>query len=179
MKTISFLILVILLSVTITSFSQGNYDASALCKEEMKKLSYFVGNWEGEASYRRGPGPAETLTQKEHIEWKLDGVILSIEGIGRKDDAIQFNAYAVINFDPFGKTFKFKSYTKEGRSTEAYFKVIKENNFEWGFDIPTGGKIKYTIVLDPTQKNWTEIGEYSQDGNSWFKTIELNLKKLD
>lgn len=179
MKTLSILFLTLLVSVNVATIAQGNYDASNLCKEEMKKLSYFVGNWEGEATYRRGQGQAESLIQKEHIEWKLDGVILSIEGIGRKDDAIQFNAYAVINFDPFRKVFKFKSYTKEGMSTDAYFKVLKENSFEWGFDIPTGGKVKYTIHLDPSQKSWNEIGEYSQDGNSWFKTVELNLKKLD
>jgi hypothetical protein len=167
------------LFATISSFGQGNYDASALCKAEMNKLSYFIGNWEGQASYRSGPGPAQILTQKEHIEWKLDGVILSIEGIGRKDDVVQFNAYAIINFDPFSKTFKFNSYTKEGRSTEAYFKILKENNFEWGFDIPSGGKVRYTIILDPSKKSWSEIGEYSQDGNSWFKTVELNLTKVD
>jgi hypothetical protein len=179
MKTIANILLVVLLLVTIPSFGQGNYDASAQCKAEMNKLSYFVGDWEGQASYRSGQGPAQILSQKEHIEWNLDGVILSIEGIGRKDDVVQFNAYAIINFDPYAKVFKFKSYTKEGRSTEAYFRILKENNFEWGFDIPSGGKVRFTIVLDPLQKSWSEIGEYSQDGNTWFKTTELNLKKVD
>lgn len=67
---------------------------------------------------------------------------------------------------------------KDGRSADAYFTVLSENKYEWGFDIPAGGKSRYTIVLDPTQGSWYEKGEYSRDGDTWFTTIELNLKKV-
>lgn len=152
-------------------------DFSAQCKSEMQKLSYLAGDWKGEATVKN-PNGTITLMQTEHIEWKLDGMVLSIEGIGREQDKITFHALAVVNFDPADQQLKFKSFLKEGSSTNAYFKVLQENKFEWGFDIPSGGKSRYTITLDPSKKTWYEAGEYSRDGNTWFRFIELNLIKL-
>jgi hypothetical protein len=157
-------------------------DHSQRCKEEMKKLSYFVGDWKGEAKHNSPKGP-KTVMQQEHIEWKLQEMVMVVEGTGREKNAtsgkeeITFQAMAMINFDPMEQQFKWKSFVKEGYSTNAYFKVIEDNKFEWGFDIPTGGKTKYIIMLDPSKKTWYETGEYSKDGNQWFKFIELNLVK--
>lgn len=71
-----------------------------------------------------------------------------------------------------------KSHIMDGNQTEAYFKVISENNFEWGFETPTKAKIKYTIVLNPQDKSWVEKGEYSPDGNTWYPFLDMNLKKI-
>ena len=152
-------------------------DFSAQCKSEMKKLSYFVGDWKGTAVMQTRNGP-QTINQAEHIKWELDGVVLSIEGTGRENDKVKFNALAFVNFNPSNQEFQFRSYLKEGSSTDAYFKVVGENQFEWGFDIPTGGKVKYSITLDPTKKTWYELGEYSPDGSKWMKSIEMHLIKL-
>ena len=151
-------------------------DFSPQCKEAMQQLAALAGDWKGTATMQTQNGPM-TLDQSEHIEWKLDGLLLAIEGIGRQKDAIQFHAFAVINFDPFTKQFKFKSFVKEGYATDAYFKVQQENQFEWGFDISSGGKSKHTIVLDREKKTWYESGEYSRDGTTWMKFIELNLTR--
>lgn len=152
-------------------------DHSVTCKTEMKKLEYMVGDWKGEAIVQTRNGPI-TVNQTEHIEWKLDGVVLAIEGTGRQNDEITFNAFAIANFDPYTRQFKFRSYTKEGNATDAYFKVIGDNHFEWGFDTPNGGKVKFEITLDPQKKTWHEVGQYSADGNTWMKTIEMNLTKI-
>jgi hypothetical protein len=157
-------------------------DMSAQCKEQMKKLSYLAGEWKGEAIHKSAKGQS-TIIQTEHIEWKLQGLVLTIEGTGKQKNAdtskdeIVFQAFAVIHFDLIDQQFKFKSYVKEGYTTNAYFKVLEENKFEWGFDIPTGGKTKYIIILDPVKKTWHETGEYSRDGTQWFPFIELNLEK--
>ncbi len=153
-------------------------DVSARCKEEMKKLSYLAGNWKGEAIVRNANGQV-TLTQTEHIESTLEGLLLTVEGIGRDKDNVLFQAFAIIHFDATDSQFKFKSYVKEGFSTNAYFTILAENTFEWGFDIPSGGKSKYTITLDPTKKTWHEVGEYSRDGSQWFPFIEMNLVKQE
>lgn len=136
-------ILVVLLGISIGHLSaQAPPDFSIRCKEEMKKLAYLAGDWKGEALYRGQNGP-QTLTQTEHIEWKLQGLVLSIEGAGKQEnpgtsqDEIVFQAFAMVNFDPADQQFKFKSFVKEGYSTNAYFKVLEENKFEWGFDIQT------------------------------------------
>lgn len=170
------LLLLIILYSTSHAFAQRP-DVSARCKEEMSKLSYFVGDWKGEASIRNQSG-VTTITQTEHIEWKLDGLVLSIEGIGHEQDKVTFHAMALVNFDVIDQQFKLKSFVKEGFSTNAYFKLLEANKYEWGFDIPTGGKSRYTIALDLEKKTWHEIGEYSRDGSQWFQFIEMNLTKL-
>lgn len=170
-------LLILLLVIGLTKVMAQRPDVSARCKEEMSKLSYFVGDWKGEAAIRSQSG-VTTVTQTEHIEWKLDGLVLSIEGIGRDQDKITFHAIAFVNFDATDQQFKLKSFVKEGFSTNAYFKLLETNKYEWGFDIPSGGKSRYTIVLDPEKKTWRETGEYSRDGSQWFQFIEMNLVKL-
>lgn len=172
MKTLT---TIILLFAGTTLMAQPR-DYSQQCKSEMKKLAYFVGDWKGTAVVQTRNGP-QTINQTEHIQWELDGVVLSIEGIGRENDQITFNALALIHFDPTEQAFKFRSYLKEGYATDAYFKVLDENKFEWGFDMPTGGKVKYSITLDPVKETWYELGEYSPDGSKWMKSIEMNLVK--
>jgi len=55
----------------------------------MAKLAFLVGRWEGEARIYRGPGEPATagtatiLAMTEEAQYRLDGLILMIEGIGR------------------------------------------------------------------------------------------------
>lgn len=178
MKT---LILPVLICFSIAGYGQMP-DASERCKAEMQKLAYLVGDWKGTALHSSRDGQV-TVMQQEHIEWKLQGLVLGIEGTGRQKNEvtgaedITFQAFAVVNFDPVDNEFKFRSFIKEGYRTDAYFKVIGENAFEWGFDIQTGGKTRYFIRLDPVKKTWKETGEYSPDGTRWIKFVELDLVK--
>src|SRR5690554_1538689 len=180
MKKQTLLILAVL-SISLSSFAQMP-DFSERCKSEMQKLAFFVGDWKGTAVHNSREGQI-TIMQSEHIEWKLQETVLTIEGTGIQKnrqngmEEIAFQALAVINFDPMDNEFKFKSFVKEGHSTDAYFKVDEDNKFEWGFDIPTGGKVRYKITLDEEKNTWYEIGEYSPDGTQWIKTIEMNLEK--
>ncbi|MGE0772895.1 MAG: hypothetical protein AB7K37_14360 [Cyclobacteriaceae bacterium] len=170
------LILVSLVLLSVTFAIAQRPDMSAQCKEAMKKLAYFVGDWQGTATVQSPQGPM-TLQQTEHIQWQMDGLLLQIEGIGRQNDQIKFHAMAIVNFDPTDQQFKFKSFVKEGFSTNAYFKELKPNQFEWGFDVPSGGKTRYVITLDDQKGTWHETGEYSRDGNTWMRFIEMNLTK--
>jgi len=47
----------------------------------MKKLGFLVGKWTGEARLLRGPDESVELLQTEEAKYKLDGLILVIEGI--------------------------------------------------------------------------------------------------
>ena len=47
----------------------------------MKKLGFLVGKWAGEARLQRGPGEPVVLVQTEEAQFKLDGLILEIEGL--------------------------------------------------------------------------------------------------
>lgn len=48
----------------------------------MKRLGFLVGKWAGEARILRGDGEAVELLQSEESEYKLDELVLKIEGIG-------------------------------------------------------------------------------------------------
>jgi hypothetical protein len=48
----------------------------------MQKLAFLVGKWNGEARLLHGPD--QDLQQTEEVQYKLDGLLLVIEGVGRK-----------------------------------------------------------------------------------------------
>ncbi len=153
--------------------------ASKIAQEQLKKLAYWQGDWKGEATIRRGPGEPIKVNQEEHIEFRLENTILLVEGIGKSpaDGSTTFNAMAIISFDETTNQFKMKSYLREGRSTDAWFKILEDHQFEWGFDVPSG-KIKYTITMDSSKGTWNEKGFFSQDGTNWMNFMEMNLTKV-
>jgi hypothetical protein len=153
-------------------------------KEKMKAFESWAGHWQGEGSIQMGPGEPRKSTVDERIEYKLDGMVVLIEGIGKaiddatKKETIVHHALAVLSYDKISSQYKFKTYLKDGRSTNAWINVTAENNYQWGFDTPQG-KIRYTIVMDPVKRTWNEIGQFSADGTNWQKFFEMNLKKVD
>jgi len=154
-------------------------------KEKMKVFSPWVGRWRGEGSMQMGPGEPKKSSVDEKIESKLDGMVLLIEGIGKatdpatKQESVVHHALAILSYDAASSQYKFRSYLKDGRSTDAWLNVTGENKFQWGFDIPGRGKTRYSITLDPIKKTWNEIGEFSADGTAWSKFFEMNLKKTE
>ena len=55
----------------------------------MKKLDFLVGEWSGQASVTRG-GVVIELEQSEVAQFKLDGLVLMVEGVGRtKSDGVR------------------------------------------------------------------------------------------
>lgn len=154
-------------------------------KQKMQVFTGWTGRWQGEGWMQMGPGEPKKSTVDEKIESKLDGMILLIEGIGKSEDpstkeqTVVHHAVAILSYDQGTNQYKFRSYLKDGRSTEAWFNVTAENKYQWGFDIPGRGKTRYSIIIDPAQKTWNETGEYSADGNNWSKFFEMNLKKVE
>lgn len=153
-------------------------------KEKMKAFGAWAGRWQGEGWMQMGPGEPKRSSVDEKVESKLDGTVMLVEGIGKAANAsgqeiVVHHALGVLSYDQQSGQYKFKSYLKDGRSTDAWFNVAGENRFQWGFDIPNRGKSRYTIVIDPVKKTWNEIGEFSADGATWSKFFEMNLKKTE
>lgn len=153
-------------------------------KEKMKVFADWVGHWKGEGSMQMGPGEPKKSSVDEAIESKLDGTILMVEGVGKSKDAstqkeiVVHHAFAVLSFDQQSGDYKFRTYLSDGRSTDAWLKVLEKNKYQWGFDTPRG-KVRYNILVDPVKKTWNETGEHSPDGNNWMKFFEMNLAKVD
>lgn len=172
--------LIILLTFVGLRLASAQGTAPEILKSEMQKLAYMVGTWKGEASMRQPNGSVLKVNQEEDIQFKLDGTILMVEGTGRNEESkIVFNALGIISYNPDTHSFGMKSHVMDGKQTDAYFTIHKENNFEWGFTIANNAKIRYFITLNSQENSWKEKGEYSPDGNSWYPFMEMNLIKQD
>lgn len=151
--------------------------------DEMRKLDWLVGEWKGEAVVLGGPGKGETALQTERVQSRQGGKILVVEGLGKKKLAdgtageVVHDAFGVIWYDEQAKKYEFNAWTAQRGYVDAWFEVIDDATARWGFDIPQGGKIRFTITR--TEKGeWHEVGEFSPDGTRWFKSIEMKLTKL-
>lgn len=150
--------------------------------DKMAVFQSWVGHWQGSGSMRMGPGEPKTSTVDERIETRLNGNVVIVEGVGKHTEnnieTVVHHAFGVLGFNPIKDEYSFRTFLMDGKTTDAWFKVIGENQYQWGFDAGNG-KIRYTITINAAKSTWNEIGEYSADGNNWMKFFEMNLTKVD
>lgn len=177
---------ILLLALSGASFTFVNAQSPETnIREKMKAFESWIGHWQGEGQMQMGPGEPKKSTVDEHIESKLDGTILLVEGIGTSENpsthvsTVVHHALGVLSYNPGIGQYRFITYLKDGHSADAWLMPTGENKFQWGFDIPNRGKTRYSITLDPELNTWNEIGEFSADGTNWSKFFEMNLKKSD
>lgn len=148
--------------------------------EKMKALNFLTGEWQGEGWISFGPNQTHQFNETEKIQYKLDGSILMIEGRGIDKNSspelqkIIHNAFAIINYDSPNNKYLMRAYKANGQFVDADVEV-GENSLVWGFEI-SQGKVRYTIKINE-KGQWHEIGEFSRDGENWFKNFEMTLNK--
>jgi hypothetical protein len=78
-----------------SAFAQPQRPNVGAQREGMKKLAFLVGTWTGDASTLR-PNQTIKVKQTEEVSYKLDGLVLLIEGTGRNPDSgeVMFRALA-------------------------------------------------------------------------------------
>ena len=148
--------------------------------DEMKKVQWMIGKWEGEGWMMFGPEEKHTFSQIETVTSKLNGLLLAIEGLGTVDESkIIHNAFAVLSFDSENQRFVMRAHKADGAFTEADALVDDNGDFIWGFNHPYAGELRFTIRQND-KGQWYEIGEVSNDdGDSWFQNFELLLNKVE
>jgi len=176
MKRIVLLLVGALLMTASVAGAQAPPDNGPEARAAMKKLAFLVGNWQGDALLTMGPQPSEA-NQVETVESRLDGAVLLVEGRGTSKvdpNMVVHHALAVISYDVAKKTYDVNAYLSTGHHVIATGKVHADGSFEWGFS--SGGRtMRYIIRL--ANDMWVETGEYSMDGSTWNKFIEMQLKK--
>lgn len=144
-------------------------------KEAMQKLAFLVGAWKGEATVTMGPGDPLRLEQTEEVQWKLDGLVLVVEGTGRNraTGKLEFNAFATIAFDDRAGTYRFRAYNS-GNYLDTELRVTGQG-FEW--DLPAGpGKVRHRMTLAGGE--WVETGELEMPNTPPRRTVELRVKRV-
>jgi hypothetical protein len=143
----------------------------------MNKLGFLVGEWSGEASILRAPGQFAELTQTESVQFKLDGLVLVIEGVGRNkaDGKLSLQALGLISFDDEAGTYWMRAFN-DGRWLETEVKLADGgNSISWGFAL---GEFKTTTVLRINENGeWTEHGELVVGDRPPQKMLELRVRR--
>jgi hypothetical protein len=170
-RILHFAFLCIIASVLAAQAPKSNQRA------EMQKLGWLIGQWKGSGWIQMGPQGRKEFTQTEKIEGKLDGLVLVIEGRGtsKEDGSVVHNALAFVSYDDRAKTFRWRAFTNDGRQTDTVAQV-RTDSLEWGLDIPQRGRMRYTLTLNENGE-WFEVGEMTQDGQSWHKFFEMTLRR--
>jgi hypothetical protein len=143
----------------------------------MKKLGFLVGEWSGEASVLRGPGQFLELAQSESAQFKLEGLVLVIEGVGRNkaDGKLALQALGLISFDDATGTYKMRAFN-DGRWLETEVKLADgSNSMSWGFAL---GEFKTKTVMRINENGeWTEFGELIIGDRPPQKMMDLKVRR--
>jgi hypothetical protein len=141
----------------------------------MKKLSFLVGKWSGEARILRGPGEPVELAQTEEAQYKLDGLVLMIEGVGRSraDGKLALQALGMISYDDEAGVYRMRAFN-DGRYLETDVKLAGDGKgITWGFAL---GEIKTSSALRINEKgDWTELTEITIGSQAPRKFMELRV----
>lgn len=143
----------------------------------MKKLGFLVGEWSGEASVLRGPGRFVELVQTESAQFKLGGLVLVIEGVGRTktDGKLALQALGLISFDDETGTYMMRAFN-DGRWLETEVKLADSGgSISWGFTL---GEFKTKTVMRINENGkWTELGELVIGERPPQKMMDLKVQR--
>jgi hypothetical protein len=169
------LALTVLLVVIGASPSAQERPDVAAQKEAMRKLAFLVGQWSGEGTHRMGPGAPRTLKQTEDVRYKLDGLVLLVEGTGRhpQTGAVEFNALATIAYDDRTKTYRFRAHNN-GHYLDTEL-IVRDRGVEWGHAAGQA-RVRNVMTLD-AEGRWTEFTEVTIGDGPPRRTVELIVTK--
>ena len=143
----------------------------------MKKLDFLIGKWAGEARLLRGPGEPVVLIQTEEAQYKLDGLLLIVEGSGRakEDGKLVLQALGVCSYDDESGSSRMRAFN-DGRYLETEVKLLENGKgITWGF---TSGQIRSSAVMRITEAgDWTEMHEITIGSQAPRKYMELTVKR--
>ena len=112
----------------------------------MKKLEFLVGEWSGESTVLRGSGQFVEMAQTESAHFKLGGLVLMIEGVGRTktDGKVSLKALGLISFDDEAGTYKMRAFN-DGRWLETEVKM----GDGVGYQVNDNGKLTKIASVSP------------------------------
>lgn len=147
----------------------------------LAQTGWLVGCWEGEGWIEQG-GQRYTFAQHETVERRVGGHVLLVEGLGTSQmaagaaPAVVHNAMGMLVHDAQAGTYHFSTYRAGGGPLIADV-TMTDDGFVWGFDVPQGGAVRYTVTRSP-EGRWHEVGHFLRGGEERH-FFEMNLAKKD
>jgi hypothetical protein len=162
------------LAQTVQPVQQPDLDAQ---RAAMKKLEFLVGKWSGEARIFAKPGEPTVLLQTEEARYRLDGLVLEIEGVGRNKAHGKFalQALGILTYDDLTKTYHMRAFN-DGRFLETEVKLADEGKgMTWGFAV---GPVKTSSTLKMNERGeWTEQMDLIIGSAPPRKYVEITVRK--
>jgi hypothetical protein len=142
-------------------------------REAMRKLSFLSGHWAGPVTIVRGTGEPVHLAQSEDVEYKLDGLVLLIDGRSASANGkVLFSALATIAYDDTSRSYRFRAY-HDGHYLDTELLML-EHGFSWGF---TSGPAHIVNTMQLTDKGeWNEFSEVTVGSNPPHRSVEMLLQ---
>jgi hypothetical protein len=165
---------VISFSLPIAAQQPGSNSVDAQ-REAMRKLSFLAGHWSGPVTIVRGPGEGLHLTQTEDVEYKLDGLVLLVEGKSTSAGGkVLFSALATMAYDDASHTYRFRAYN-DGHYLDTELSV-PANGFSWSF---TAGPAHIVNTMHLTGKGeWDDVTEVTVGSNPPHRSVDMLLQHL-
>lgn len=144
-------------------------------RDAMRKLAFLAGHWSGPITIFRGPGEALHLNQTEDVEYKLDGLVLLVEGKSTSPDGkVEFNALATITYDDASHTYRIRAYN-DGHYLDTEFSVPTDG-FSWSFQAGTAHVVN-TMHLT-AKGEWNEVSDATVGTYPPHRSMEMLLQHL-
>ncbi len=166
-KQFIFFVSIVIISFTVNAQPR---ETDAVSKNEIIKLGFMVGKWQGSGWMMDRDGSKHHFQQQEDIQFKLDSTAILIEGLGKAEGKIIHNAMAIIAYNKTDSAYSFNSYLSSGLSG-TYKAELHHNKLYWYLN----ENMRYVIEINKAGQ-WFEIGEMKR-GESWFQFFEMTLDK--
>ena len=153
---------------------QPSTDSLAAQRQAMQKLAFLAGHWSGPLTVVRGPGEPLHLTQTEEIQFKLDGLVLLIEGTAHDTEGkVKFSALTTVAYDEAAHSYRFRAYN-EGHYLDTELTVVP-NGFSWNY-MAGPARIVNTMHLTDAGE-WAETTEVSAGGSPPRRSVDMLLHR--
>ena len=164
---------VLFLACAAVTAQQPAQNGADVQRDAMRKLAFLAGRWSGPVTIIRGPGEPLHLTQSEDVEYKLDGLVLLVEGESRDSAGkASFRALATISFDDATHAYRFRAY-HDGHYIDTEL-TVANNSFSWGF---SAGPAHFANTMHLTDKGeWAEVTEVTVGSNPANRSVDMLLK---
>jgi len=142
----------------------------------MKRIAFLTGKWAGRALIFRGTAEPLELIQTEDAQFKLDGLLLMIEGVGKTvtEGLPVLQALGIISYDDESATYRMRAFN-DGRFLETELTLLDDRDeLNWGFAI---GEVQTKSVLRMNEKGeWTELHEITMGSQPSKKLMEIIVR---
>ena len=143
----------------------------------MAKLQFLVGSWAGTGRRLRSATESIELVQTEEAKYKLDGLLLTVEGVGKNkaDGSIVLQAFGLISYDDTAGVYRMRAFN-DGRWLETDVQLDEATKtLHWGFTL---GQIKTHSTLRINEAgDWTEKHEVTVGSEPARAFMELSVKR--